>query len=395
MPEPTDIPRAADRLGDDLRALVDSGIRPVTFDEVAATAPTGRHRSPGWRPLVRVAVSVAVVALIAVPVALAVRSTPGTVHTSRTTVPTPVPGPKPGGPDVQKVLQALSATIDSGSFTVSYALTPATTPGVAPTTTTTRPPCQGVSLTQSCSGLVGGSNPLGSTVTGTATVDTAPFAMRADSNVSNFGQVTLWVDDTSVWESTDSGTGNPLSDFAGLVEGTLGQRQGALAMLALASPTGYLTLDQNAVTGATPVSTGVVDGSPVTVYRVTLDPAQQGTIPGTSPEEAKAITAALALLATQGYTASSVDVSIDAAGYIRQTVSAANFADGTSMQMDSTFSAFGCSGTVSIPGLQAAANPPSPCTSPDTAPTGASVPTTTPSVPTTVPIPTTTVPPTG
>ena len=76
--------------------------------------------------------------------------------------------------------------------------------------------------------------------------------------------------------------GQSLPGFAGLVEGTLGSRQGALDMMVLANPTGYLELDENAITNAAQVGTDTVDGVPVTVYQVTLDPAQEATVSGTT-----------------------------------------------------------------------------------------------------------------
>jgi hypothetical protein len=94
----------------------------------------------------------------------------------------------------------------------------------------------------------------------------------------------------------------------------------------------------------------------------------------------------LALLQQQGYTGTSVKVSIDDAGYIRQTVSVASFSDGATQTTDVTFSNFGCAGKVLMPGQQGATAPPSGCVSPDTASSSTFVPTTVPgstNVPTT------------
>ena len=218
----------------------------------------------------------------------------------------------------------------------------------------------------------------GLNVTGQGTIDTDPFAMVALSNVASIGPVVLRDDGTDVWEigggnyglspgSSDSGPGSPLSGFAGLVEGSLGPREGGLAMMGLASPTGYLELDQDAITSASEVGTGVVDGAPVTIYQVSLDPAQEATVPGTTPDEATALKAALSLLQQQGYTGTTVKVSIDDAGYIRQTVSVAGFSDGVTQTETVTFSDFGCAGKVLMPGQQGATAPPAGCVSPDTA----------------------------
>ena len=69
------------------------------------------------------------------------------------------------------------------------------------------------------------------------TIDTDPFAMVAVSNVPGLGEITLRDNGTDVWEFggadyglapgvSETGPGASLSGFAGLVEGTLGARQG-------------------------------------------------------------------------------------------------------------------------------------------------------------------------
>jgi hypothetical protein len=223
----------------------------------------------------------------------------------------------------------------------------------------------------------------GLAISGQGTVDTSPFAMVASSNVPGFGLITLRDNGTDLWEigggnyglapgSSGSGPGSRLSGFSNLVEGTLGPRQGALSMMGLASPTGYLELEQNAITSANQVGTGTVDGAPVTIYEVRLDPAQQADVPGTTPEEATAIHDALGVLQRQGYSGTKVKVSIDDAGYIRQTVSVASFTDGVTQTLEVTLSNFGCAGKVLMPGETGPTSPPSGCTSPDTAASPAS-----------------------
>jgi len=96
--------------------------------------------------------------------------------------------------------------------------------------------------------------------------------------------------------------------------------------------------------------TGVVDGAPVTIYQVSLDPAQEATVPDTTADEAAALHAALSLLQQQGYTGTTVKVSIHDAGYIRQTVSVASFSDGATQTQTVTLSDFGCAGKVLMPG---------------------------------------------
>lgn len=56
--------------------------------------------------------------------------------------------------------------------------------------------------------------------------------------------------------------------------GRNGPGPGALSLISLANPNGYLNLDQQAILGATPAGNGSVDGTPVTDYDVTLDVAK-------------------------------------------------------------------------------------------------------------------------
>jgi hypothetical protein len=399
-------------------------------------APSAAPHSSSPRRIWVLVASMACIAALAIPVALAFSSN----------------GPSPKraqaaphltrGVAEQNVLSALSATTSSGSFNVSYEFDPATQPTVTTTTTTAMPTChvvilapsnglstsvQGASVSpapseEECAGSVSGTSTpgSGSPTTGHGTIDTDPFAMVAVSNVPGLGEITLRDNGTNVWEfggadyglspgSSESGPGASLTGFASLVEGTLGARQGALAMGGLSSPTGYLDLDQSMITGADQTGTSTVDGVPVTVYQISIDPAQDANVPGVNAEEAEAIKDSSAILQQQDYTGSTVQVSIDASGYIRETHSVAHFSDGSTTTSWSTFSDFGCAGTVLMPGQTGPTAPPAGCVSPDTgvAPTTtttstlapptlspATVPSTVPStarstVPTTVLLPTT------
>ena len=231
--------------------------------------------------------------------------------------------------------------------------------------------------------------------------------MAASAAISTNGvsglQVGVRVDPTTVWEvgyadngltpvSSDTGAGgSPLASFAGLVEGTLGSREGPVAMMGMASPTGYLDLVQPAVTSATEVGTATVDGVAVTQYQLTIDPGSLATAPGTSSEEQSAINAAVQALTSEGYRTISDLVSIDASGFIRESASTVTFSDGGTVTLDAHFSNFGCAGTVLMPGQVGASSPPSGCVSADTgtAPTTTTTSTTTttgpsPQTPTTV-----------
>jgi hypothetical protein len=134
----------------------------------------------------------------------------------------------------------------------------------------------------------------------------------------------------------------------------------------LSSPTGYLDLDQSMITGADQTGTGTVDGVPVTIYTISIAPGAGANIPGLNAEQAKAIADSDTILQQNGFTGSTVQVSIDASGYIRQTQSVAHFSDGSTTSSESTFSDFGCAGTVLMPGQTGATAPPAGCVSPDT-----------------------------
>jgi hypothetical protein len=278
------------------------------------------------------------------------------------------------GPAEHDVLSALSTTTDSGSFQFTYSLT--STPPTSVSSDSSETP-----------------------VSGTGTIDTNPTAMAASAAVGSTNpQVTgngldvgVRVDGTDYWEvgyadngltpaANDANTsGSPLSSFAGLVESTLGQRDGAVAMLGMASPTGYLDLTLPSVSGATQEGTGTVDGVAVTNYDVTVDPSQLATSPGTTPEEATTIDNAVAVLDQQGFTGTSVVVGIDASGFIREAVSTTHFADGGTSVLTATFSDFGCAGTALMPGQTGSTGLAAGCVSPDsgTAPPTSSPTTTT------------------
>jgi hypothetical protein len=370
-------------LSDDIRSFMQRGITPVTFEEISSGHQV--PRPPRRRTLARVA-SVAVVLAVAVPVIAALSSSGSMAHKHKT-------ADKHSRLARHRVLAALDTTIASGSFTINFSQTPAT-PATSQTTTTTTCPNFNAG---SVSGSLQGSAPVTSTpdgnqmallcgsvdggpglaIAGQGTVDTNPFAMVVQTQVPGLGEIVLRDNGTSVWElgggeyglspgSTTSGPGSSLSGFAGLVEGTLGARQGASDMMVLANPTGYLELDENAITSADQVGSDTVDGVPVTVYQVQLNAAQEATVTGANADQASAIRDALKVLQAQGYTGTSVKIAIDAGGYIRRTVSTAMFSDGSTQTSQTIFSDFGCAGTVLMPGQQGATTPPAGCVSPDT-----------------------------
>jgi hypothetical protein len=239
-------------------------------------------------------------------------------------------------------------------------------------------------------------------VQGSGIINTNPMAMAASADISQGGisglQVGVRVDPTTVWEvgssdnglipQSNGGTGQSLPGFAGLTEGTLGSREGAVAMMGMASPTGYLDLVQPAISGAAEVGSSTVDGVSVTQYELEIDAAALANAPGVSSAETSTITSAVALLTAQGFTTIRDLISIDASGFIRESSSTVAFSDGGTVTLDAQFSDFGCAGTLLMPGQGGTSTAPSGCTSPDT---GVAPATTT--TPTVAPTPTTVVSP--
>jgi hypothetical protein len=380
-------------------------------------SPGDSSRRVNRRRVWVVVACVTCIAALGVPVAVALSPSGPTAKPAKTASPHLTRGVAE-----RQVISALSATTSSGSFDVSYEFDPPTPPTVTTTTTTEVPTCTVIALSpgegvmsgatgatpptspqtsEVCTGSgVSGPSPSESSVTtGHGTIDTDPFAMVAVSNVAGLGQITLRDNGTDVWEfggadyglapgSSETGPGASLSGFASLVEGTLGARQGALAMGGLSSPTGYLDLDQSMITGADQTGTGTVDGVPVTIYTISIEPGQGANIPGLNAEQAKAIADSDAILKKQDFTGSTVQVSIDASGYIRQTRSVAHFSDGSTTSSESTFSDFGCAGTVLMPGQTGTSAPPAGCVSPDTGVAPTTTTTSTAPSSTTVPSPT-------
>ncbi len=325
------------------------------------------HRHPSRRRAGIVLAVAACVALIGVPIGLLATSGPGPATRSAQQHHVAVSG----GPAKRSVLAALSATTDSGTFAFTYQLSESPVAASTP------------SGSFSCAGPACPTTPAleNTEVQGSGTINTDPMAMAASADISTNGagglQVGVRVDPTTVWEVSDSdngltpqdsndGGGNALAGFAGLVEGTLGQREGAVAMMGMASPTGYLDLEQPAVTSATEVGTATVDGVAVTQYELTVDPSALATAPGTSSEEQSAIDAAIQTLTAQGYRTIRDLVSIDASGFIRESASTVTFADSGTVTLDAHFSDFGCAGTVLMPGQGGISTPPSGCVSADT-----------------------------
>ncbi len=243
----------------------------------------------------------------------------------------------------------------------------------------------------SCSGPSGAST---FDTRGHGIVNFDPYISRSVTDTS-VGPRTLYVTSTTVWLSSgDAGgtivSGVPLSSFASTVEGSLGPSEGALAMIALASPGGSLNLEEEAVADATPAGTGSVDGTDVTYYDVTIDMTKLADTPDLNDAQRETVQAALPLLRQGGYTGTTERIGVDAAGWIREVTATNHFDDGSTGTRHTTLSNFGCAPRISPPNQPApAVTTPSPCPAPD--PTATTSPPTSTSTPSASP--TTTSPP--
>ena len=366
---PLDISR-----GDALPLHIEGEEEGAFLDEGAAV-PAPR---PNRRPLVLAAAMVLLLAAVGISIGFVVSGTGS-----------PRSGPHRSGVTRAaaaraQVISALGATTSAGNWDISYTYSQAPASDTSTTTTTTTsppvscPPQLQDQVTCVVSIQESGQGTDNVTVTGSGIIDVNPKAMVTDADPSNFGHVILRIDATQVWElgtddggglapnpSDDSGGGEQLSDFAGLVESTLGTREGAIAVLGIASPTGYLELDEQEITGVTPIGQGTVDGDAVSEYRVSADPSQLESDPSASPEEVATIQAALTTLQGQGLSATTTDLAVDAQGFIVQSTTAYQFSDGGSVTVQAQFSHFGCAGTVLMPGQTGPTAPPANCVSPD------------------------------
>lgn len=335
-------------------------------------------RSPRCR-FGRIGIAVtALVCVVAAAVAVVVTRPAGSNH--------PASGRVVSSPAARALFAALGETIGAGSYDATFtfhAIRGSTSRAQAVPCQVVHPSTPGKTATGSRDGTA---TTLGGcvmdfpnqdvTITGHSTINTNPYRMVATSEVSGLGAITVRVDGTRLWETgggnyglepgPDPGPGSSLSGFASLVAGTLGPGQGALTMITLASPSGYLNLEQQAVAGVTPAGTGTVDGAPVTYYDVAIDVAKILDAPGLTDEQSKTITEALAELGQAGYRGTTVKVGVDEAGFIRETTSVAEFADGSRMTSHTVLSNFGCAGTVRLPGDPPTTTTTAPCVSPDT-----------------------------
>jgi hypothetical protein len=270
--------------------------------------------------------------------------------------------------DIPLLAAAVTTTADSSSF--DFTFTGADTSG-----TQVNPGGTGSGYSDAPNAKTVQSTQTTLSVAGTGVVNTDPYVTldMTDSD-STYGPVSLVVDNSDVWEfgashagvnpGTDSGPGDPLSQFAQVVEGSIGTGEGALSMMGLADPYGRLDLAQNMITGARETGTGTVDGDAVTIYAVTINVENEAHQAGLSPEQQTTIDQALTVLQNQDYTGTSELVSVDGAGYIREIKTSVTFSTGASVVGDQIYSDFGCGGTLT-PGSPLVQPAPSGCVSPD------------------------------
>jgi hypothetical protein len=237
------------------------------------------------------------------------------------------------------------------------------------------------------------------TVEGHGTLNVAPYALTTVADVSHLGSIIVRTDGVNLWEhgggqyglapDGTEGPGQSLAGFADLVESTIGKGPGAVSMLNLASPTGYLALASPTVSSATSAGTGTVDGAPVTYYAAEVDLRRLADLPGLGAEQRRTIADATESLASAGYDGTDVRIAIDASGYVVETTASTVFGDGARFRTHTVLSHFGCVGRVRMPG--GAATPPPAISDGCTAPPSDVSSTTVSSTTTTLPAVTTTV----
>lgn len=295
-------------------------------------------------------------------------------------------------PAAKAVLAALGASTGTGGYEVAYQFT-IYRPNTAPSVCDDVKPMKARkvqralgSASASVSDACGPGGPTQVTVDGHGTVHLDPYLLETRSTVTGLGEVAVRTDGNLIIEQGggnygDVENGQPLSGFASLVEGTFGEGPGALTMLGLASPTGYLSLSADVVTGVTAAGEGTVDGAHVTYYDVVSDTSAMQRLVGLTTEQRATITEALAMLEHSGFQEATARIGVDDAGYIRESESLATFSDGTVMQRHMTLSKFGCVGTGPTPADPDGSPAPADCVPPSTTTSSTTVASTTTTLP--------------
>jgi hypothetical protein len=338
--ESVETPHIPFRAGDDSVAAIE------LTDELSQRRRSSRSRM--------FAAGASVLATAAAVILVIVSITPSTTH--------------PQTPSEARVLAALNATTNKGSFVATYTI--AEKPGRSRTATAGlcgkaaiagSPPAvyrRGpVMTTPSAAPDCGYERTLGPKLTGTSTVSVDPVSILSTSHIDTIsGDITVHADDTNVTDTNgvapDTNTTTyKLTDFLSAANQTLGAREGSVSIMALASPTGYLTLTDDAARNAKPVGHSTVGGvnpTAVALYESTLTPAEMAEVPGTSKEESRAIHAALDALSPEGYTGTTMRIGVGFDGLVHSVTSTANFTDGGTVTLAATFSNFGCEAAASM-----------------------------------------------
>jgi hypothetical protein len=155
-------------------------------------------------------------------------------------------------------------------------------------------------------------------------------------------------------------------------------------MMSLANNSGYLGLEATAIEKAVPDGEGsLADGTHLTYYDVTIDVTKMADGEGLTDEQRQAVTDAVTVLHSVGYSGTDERLGIDDAGFIREVTATTNFASGSSMTRHTIFSNFGCAAKIAMPNqpaVQATAGacPPVPASTTTTAPATTVAPTSTP-----------------
>jgi hypothetical protein len=267
------------------------------------------------------------------------------------------PGPVVNaGPGLQALHAAVSKTLAVSNYDLTFTLSETGGPA------STRPETSGPATNFSGGG--GSSRPapeeLGATGSGVADLDPQALSVLTYPGCWRSG-VSLRIDGENVFEDlgvTDPtqpppvgafGGGSDLDGFQATVAGCLGTELGALATIAMCSPSGQLALSQQAISGATPVGTVTVNGEPAEEYSVTIDPAGFLQQPNSTPEENTAIQGALAVIGSNEIAAT---VDVDNAGYIVEMDLSVSYADGVTATHTIDLSNFDGAGTIVMPPLR-------------------------------------------
>jgi hypothetical protein len=232
-----------------------------------------------------------------------------------------------------------------------------------------------------------GMPPLTNRIESHGIVNLDPYAMMTLTGPGSYEGSRTYVDSTHVWLNPQPEfrqRGTLLTDFAQMVLSALGPGPGAVAVLTLANRGGNLNLAEDAAAAAEPAGNGEVDGIDVTYYDVTIDLTRLADSAANSAVQQQAIADAVAILRSNGYEGTQQRIGLDAAGFIRESISSTTFADGSTTEHRMVLTNIGCAPRLTMPDEPAAPEEP----------TGGCIqpPSTAPTTTITAPVPTTTAP---